>query len=82
MNNELKWVIDHTSVVKEYPNECVEKSFKGKITYKMAMAIILKNEWEKVDEYSSHLWYASKMNMGLSYNEKTGILDFTMTVAI
>lgn len=83
----LNWLIQKSEVSKTYPGECVEKSFKGKLPYRMVMDLIkgVGADWDTVSESGqgfNHHWYASKENMGLSYQTKTGLVQFTYYEAI
>lgn len=77
---ELTWLIDRAKLKKEY-DECLEKSFTGKMPYPMFIKLMRNNKWGRVSENGKYEWNVQSMNAGLSYNTKTGIIQFTYYVA-
>lgn len=79
-SKELAWLINSAKVTNQY-DECVEKKYIGKLPYAMAMKVIKNNTWGLVTENGkngyNHLWIAQSMNAGLTYQSKTGLLEFT-----
>lgn len=83
-SKELSWLMKAAKKYKEYP-ECVQKTFIGKLPYRMVMNAILKNKWTNISENNTY-WSASntdsqKFNYSIYYTIKTGVVEFSVSEA-
>ena len=84
-SKELQWLINNAKVVKEYPGECIERRFEGRLPYRMAMKAIKDNKWGDISEGGqgqNQWWCARSLNAGMSFYPKTGKVQFSYTEAI
>ena len=88
-SSELQWMIKTATQTKVY-DDCIEKKFTGKVSYRMAMNAIQKNNWNTKSEGGqgkSSYWNcgnteSAKVNYFIHYNCYTGVIEFTMYEAI
>ena len=76
----LLWLIGASKVTQQY-EDCNEKKYTGKLPYAMMMEIIKKNSWGLVTENGKNgynlIWTAKSNEAGLTYQPKTGLVNFT-----
>jgi len=81
ISKELNWLMTSAKITKEY-DDCIQKTFVGRLPYRMVMNAIQKNEWSNISENNSY-WNVSntksdKINYSIHYTMKTGIAEFSM----